>query len=90
MDKAKVTALLKQIDEFSGDADKVAHDDALRRKLVQASRKLSQELETPAETWQRIAYLARNHSSPPFRRSFFSWLGSFPREGLRCEKLVSV
>lgn len=57
MDKAKVTALLKQIDEFSGDADKVAHDDALRRKLVQASRKLSQELETPAETWQRIAYL---------------------------------
>ena len=53
------TSLLRQLENLGEDAKDIVADTGLRRKLYEATQKLSLALETPGDTIQRIAYTVR-------------------------------
>ncbi|KAI9882288.1 MAG: hypothetical protein M1823_005966 [Watsoniomyces obsoletus] len=56
MTETTMNALLDQVTKATADVKKLAGNDATRRKLIEASRKLSEALETPGESMQRVMY----------------------------------
>ncbi len=59
MSDTTMNALLDQVTKATADVKQLAGNDAMRRKLIEASRKLSEALETPGESMQRILYKVR-------------------------------
>ena len=51
-----INQLCAQLDSFH---ENIPHDEAARKKLMEAARRLSLALEKPGDTIQRISYLVR-------------------------------